>query len=1048
MISYFVRHPVAANIMMIAACILGLSVISGMERESFPEFSASRVSVTVLYPGASAIDVDAEVCAEIDSALNGVPDLDELECQSTEGRASATLTLSEGGNINQFFNDILSEVQSLQGLPDEAEEPTVAIAGLEEQIVLLAVTGIDRADDLLRYTDELAVRLAALPSVSDATVSGISPREYRVSLDQLALRRFGLSARDVVDALSARSLNQPLGTAQTNDRDMTLRYEGVSRSIADLERIVILDSDDGGFVRLSDIAKINFIAAAAEQKSFIDGEEAATISVVKTSDADAIDAFSQVSALMAEEEARLPDPFEIIVINNQTENIEERIDVVLENIGIGLALVLVVMALFFPLKQAFWISAALPISFLGGFFVLSVVGVTINMISLIAMLMAVGLIMDDSIVIADNIDKWRSKGGNRFAAIRGATEVAPGVLSSFLTTACVFTPLMFLTGELGSILEVVPVVLLIILGVSVVEAFLVLPNHLSHASSSQEEQAKRLTPRAVSWATEHVIVPVARFNVTWRYGILGLTFAALIASVGLVASGTVKVVGFPATEGDTIEARIALTAGSPLERTETTVDAIVAALDRVETELGSNTEGGQPLIQRVLIRFASNPDVRANGPHTATITVDLLGSDVRNVAADDVARLWEELSGPLPDIAQSNFVQTSGTPGGADLDVQLSSRDLIQLEAATAALEAQLLARPDVTGAYQDFSGGQGQIVLELNAFGYNVGLTPQSLSAQLRSAFSGVETDSFTEGFTDIAVRVEIGDSVPTLDDLNSYPVSLPGGTQTTLSRVADIYERPGYAQITRQDGEAIARIIGTIDRSSITATQISAEIRGTYASQIAEQFPSVTVGIGGAAEATQETQTSIITSLLIGLIGVYLILAFQFRSYTLPVVVMLSIPFAIIGVVLGHMAIGINLAMPSFVGFASLAGIVVNNAILFVTFFEIETEDGDAAYGAVEAVRQRFRPVLLSFITTFVGLLPIIFETSPQAQTMVPLVAAVAFGLLSSTLLTIFVLPAAIAIYFDWASLEKWRANRSDDDEPEVLRESSHFELPSTAK
>ena len=1031
MIGYFVKHPVAATILMITACILGLSVISGMERESFPEFAASRVSVTVIYPGASATDVDEQVCAEIDGTLNGVADLDEIECQSTEARANATLTMAEGGDINQFFNDVLSQVQAMQGLPDDAEEPTVAIAGREGQIVLLAVTGIDQTDHLLRYVDELADTLAALPSVSGANVTGISPREFRVSFDQLALRRYGLSAREVVDAVTSRSLNQPLGTVSTSDRDVTLRYEGASRTIEDLENIVVLDSVTGGFVRLSDVATIRLIAAAPEKQSFIDGQEAATISVLKTGDADAIEAFAEIEEVIAREESRLPDPFEIVVINNQTENISERIVLVVKNVAVGLVLVLVVMALFFPIGQAFWISAALPISFLGGFFVLSLLGVTINMISLIAMLMAVGLIMDDSIVIADNIDKWRGNVGGRAASIMGASEVAPGILSSFLTTACVFTPLMFLTGEIGSILEVVPIVLLVILGISLVEAFLVLPNHLSHSHARPEQQAKRIAPRAVAWLTDRVIVPVAQFNVSWRYAILGLTFGALIASFGLVASGTVKVVGFPTSEGDTIESRIALTAGSPLERTEATVENIVAALEGVDAEYSPGTIGGVPLIERVLVRYATNPDVRNNGPHTATVTVDLLGSDYRNVSADDVAATWERLSGPLPDLAQSSFVQTAGTPGGADLDVQLSSRNLADLEAATAALYAQLVARPDVTGAYQDFSGGQAQVVLELNTFGYNVGLTPQSLSAQLRSAFSGTETDSFTEGFTDIAVRVEIGDSVPTIEDLNAYPISVPGGDQTALARVADIRVQNGYAQITRQDGAAIARIIGTIDRDATTSSVISNEIRNVYAPQIAQDFPSVTVGIGGAAESTQETQSSIVTSLLIGLIGVYLILAFQFRNYTLPVVVMLSIPFAMIGVILGHMAIGIDLSMPSFIGFASLAGIVVNNAILFVTFFELESEDGNAITGAVEAVRQRFRPVLLSFATTFVGLLPIVFETSPQAQTMVPLVAAVAFGLLSSTILTVFVLPAALAIYFDWASLEKWRAKRDTDDD-----------------
>lgn len=544
----------------------------------------------------------------------------------------------------------------------------------------------------------------------------------------------------------------------------------------------MLEADAGGFVRLSAIADIGLIAASPDQKSCINGQEAAILSVVKTQDADAIKAFSQAEDLIAQEERRLPDPFEITVVNNETENIQERIAVVLENVGVGLVLVLVVMALFVPLGQAFWISAALPISFLGGFFVLSVLGVTINMISLIAMLMAVGLIMDDSIVIADNIEKWRRKAGGGAVSVRGASEVAPGVLSSFLTTACVFTPLTFLSGELGAILEVVPVVLLIILGVSLIEAFLVLPHHLSHSRSTSQHQATRLAPRSIAWLTDRVILPMVAFNVTWRYAILGLTFGALIASAGLITSGTVKVVGFPTSEGDTIEARIALTAGAPLEQTEHLVDRLVAALDSMDAELSPGTDGGVPLVERVLVRYATNTGARDNGPHTETVTADLLSSEQRNVSADDVATLWEALSGPLPDLAQSSFVQTAGTPGGADLDVQLSSRNLNDLEAATAALFSRLVSRPDVTGAYQDFSGGQSQVVLELNAFGYNVGLTPQALTGQLRSAFSGVETDSFTEDFTDVAVRVEIGDSVPTLDVLNAYPVTLPGGGQTAL--------------------------------------------------------------------------------------------------------------------------------------------------------------------------------------------------------------------------------------------------------------------------
>ncbi|MEO1778315.1 MAG: efflux RND transporter permease subunit [Pseudomonadota bacterium] len=1026
MIRYFVHHPVAANILMIGACILGLSVITGIERESFPEFSPSRVSVSVIYPGASAIDVDEQICVRIDEALTGLTGLDTLQCQSTEGRATATLTMVEDGEISQFFNDILSEVQSLADLPAEAEEPTVAIDGLEEQIVLLAVSGIDNHDDLLRYADTLSAELGRLPLVSDATVSGISPLEYTVALNQGALRSYGLSARDVTDALNASSFNQPLGTARTSQRELTLRYQGVSRSVAALEAVVIRDSAAGAFVQLSDVADIQLTTASPELQSFIDGDRAATIRVLKTQDADAIDAFAQVQEVIDRETARLPAPFAITVVNDATENILDRIRIVVENTGIGLVLVLVVMASVFSFREAFWIAATLPISFLGAFFVLNALGVTINMISLIAMLMAVGLIMDDSIVIADNIEKWRARVGPQEAAVKGAAEVAPGVLSSFLTTACVFTPLMFLSGEMGSILEVVPIVLLIVMVVSIVEAFLVLPNHLSHVTSDRAKQAQRMVPRAIKWVTDTVVVPVAHRLVLWRYLTLGLTFAALIGALGLLTGGHVKVVGFPTTEGDTIEARIALEAGTPLERTEATVDRLLRALEVVDADLTQGTDGGAPLVERVLVRFATNADVRSNGPHTATVTVDLLASERRNVAADRVAALWEAEVGFVSGLAQSSFVQTSGTPGGSDLDVELSSRDLAALEVASETLFHRLVARPDVTGAYQDFSGGQQQIQVILNDFGLSTGLTPQNLSAQLRAAFSGDETDTFTEGFTDLAVRVELGDTINTVEDVDSFPITLPNGSVTALSRVADLAIVNGYVQITRENGAAVARIIGQIDRAAITSTALSAEVLSTYGPAIEAEFPSVTVGIGGATEAQQETQTSIFTALLVGLIGVYLILAYQFHSYTLPLVVMLSIPFAIIGVIFGHIVVGIDIAMPSFVGFASLAGIVVNNAILFLAFFEMESEDS-ALEGAVEAVRHRFRPVLLSFATTFVGLLPIIFETSPQAQTMIPLVTSVAFGLLSSTLLTIFVLPSALTIYFDWADLDKWRASRS---------------------
>ncbi|MDX8350048.1 efflux RND transporter permease subunit [Cognatiyoonia sp. IB215446] len=1026
MISYFARHPIAANLVLIAVAFLGFSVLSAMERESFPEFASTEVSVSVTYPGASASDVDEQVCLVLDEALGAVNNLDELQCLSVENRATATLTMAEGGDIGQFYNDVSSEVSSINGFPADAEGPSVSILGQTEAIASIAISGIDTRDGLIRFADELAGELASLSRIATADVTGISEAEFRISFDQSALRRFGISPQDVSNAVSERSLRAPLGTVQTTGREVTLRYFDARRSLSDLENLVLIENDAGGIVRLIDVAQITLTEVSPELQSFIDGERAAIVQVSKRKDDDAIEAFDQVEALLAEVEARYPETLNLTVVSNMTENVEIQINLVLQNAMMSLALVVLVMCLFFSISEAVWISLALPFSFLGGIFAMSLFSITINMISLIALLMAIGLIMDDSIVIADNIAKWRRSMGIREAAVRGATEVMPGVLSSFLTTACVFGPLMFLSGGLGAILKVIPAVLLLTLMASLIEAFLILPNHMSHTKGDPEKNAQRFVPRMLDRIRDGLVIPVASALMKVRYLTLSSVFAILIVTVGVLASGMIKIIGFPATDGDTIEARIALSSGLPIERTEDVVAQIIAGLDAVDAAYTPSTEGGQPLVQRVLVSYATNRDVKDNGPYTATITVDLLGSDLRNAAADDILTLWREETGPIADVVQSNFAQVAGGPGGSDLDVELRSRDLAQLEAASGRLQAELIQRDDVTEAFQDFFGGRPEIRLALNEFGYVIGLTPQAITSQLRSAFSGTETDTFRQQLSDVSVRVELGDTVPTIADLEQFPLTVPGGDQVALGTIADIEVTSSYAQITRRNGLAVASIVGNIDRDATTANEISRVITDELGPLLQADFPDVTISIGGAAESTNEASTSIMIALLTGLVGVYLILAFQFHSYTLPFMIMLSIPFALIGTVFGHMALGMDISMPSFIGFASLAGVVVNNAILFMTFFEAEIEGDDYLTAAIEAVRHRFRPVMLSFSTTFVGLIPMVFETSPQAAVLVPLVAAVAFGLLASTILIIFVFPSIIGIYFDIADVRKWEASR----------------------
>ncbi|MEO1423156.1 MAG: efflux RND transporter permease subunit [Pseudomonadota bacterium] len=1034
MIGFFVRHPVAANLLLLAGLFLGLTSISDMERETFPEFTSSQVTVSVVYPGATAEDVDEEICLILEDSLGAIDGLDELTCQSVSARAVATLTMVDGGDITQFFNDIFSEVSAIQDLLDDAEEPSVAIAARTEQIALLAVSGLASDEALVRYADDLAAELSTVQGVATATVRGVSALQYRIHLNDVALQQYELSPRDVADALAVRSASSPLGTVETAGEDLSIRLDGAKRSVRELRSLTIVEDYDGGAVRLGDVATVSLSLEDPDLKSEIDGRQAAIIALSKTEDDDALEAFAAVQTYLDGVTSRYGGDLELTIINNATETISDQINLVLVNAVQSLALVFIIMCLFFSLRDAFWISLALPFSFLVGIFVMSLLGVTINVMSLLALLMSIGIIMDDSIVIAENIDKWRAELEPKEAAIKGTQEVMAGVVSSFLTTAGVFGPLMFLSGEIGAILQVVPIVLLVTLAASLVEAFVILPNHLSHSANDPEKAAKRFIPRMLDRLNTDGIVPLVRVLTEWRYLTLGSVVGILILCAGLTTTGAVRIVGFPSTEADTIVARVALTPGLQIEQTESAVSQIVSAIEVVDREFTPGTDQSQPLVSRVLVEFGQNADVSDNGAHTATVTVDLLTSEERNVSSATLLAAWKEASGPIPDVAQLNFTTASQSPGGDDIDVSIFARDLEELEQAATEMQARLAGRSDVVSVYSDFALGQSEVRLSLNSFGRSLGLTSSGLADQLRTSFTGTTTDTFSEGETSLEVVVEQADVAQTLSELRGLTVTLPDGNQVALARVTNVTEAATYSQITREDGLARARVRGEIDRNVQTATGISEIALNEIGPEIARVYPGVTFSIGGATEGQAETQSSILSAFAIGLVAVYIVLAFQFRSYVLPLFIMTSIPFALIGVILGHLAMGMDISMPSLIGFASLSGVVVNNAILFVAFFEKHAEGGDHVTAAVEAVRRRFRPVVLSSTTTFIGLLPVVFETSPSLVTIVPVVVSVAFGVLASLILVVLVFPAVLAIYFDFASIEKWVRSTETEPVPET--------------
>ena len=684
-------------------------------------------------------------------------------------------------------------------------------------------------------------------------------------------------------------------------------------------------------------------------------------------------------------------------------------------------LVLAVMWLFFGFRFSFWVAMGLPVSFLGTVFAMQLMGLTINMITMVALLVAIGLLMDDAIVISENIVRRRQAGESALdAAVNGTTQVAPGVVASFLTTVMIVGPLGLMAGAIGAVLKFLPIVLVMTLVVSLIEAFLILPNHLHH--SLKGDQRPGAVTRAVNAAfdglRDRVIVPLARVTLRFRYLTLGLALFLILASVAPFTGGLIKFQSFPTLESDTIEARLLLAQGAPLDLTRARVAKVEAALARLNQDETPNQPGGKPLVESVTVSYGVNADVPETGPHMATVSARLLPAGLRAAKVTDVLDQWKKLTGPMPDMAALRFTDKERGVGGKPIDIRLQGPDLAALEATARGLRGFFRPFAGVRDVTYDLRPGKREYVVTLRpAAATALGVGAQSVATQLRAAFRGDTGLQVRDalGPLDIAARLSLPDR-DTAADIDRIRIAGPDGALIPLSAVADVTETRGYSSITRIDGQRTVSVTGSINPAVANARELMAAMKAGFLPKLAAKYPDIRVTVVGEAKDTATTGASLSRNLMIGLVGVYLILAFQFRSFVQPVAVFVAIPLGLIGVMWGHLALGMQLSLPSLVGLATLAGVVVNDSILLIAFIKEKFEAGDAILAAAEdAVRDRFRAIFLTSLTTVAGLGPLLFEQSTQAQFLRPIVASLAFGLSGATLLALFVTPAVFAILHD---------------------------------
>lgn len=1022
MIRYFATHPTAANILMIAVMVLGLVALPKLQRDTFPVIPAAEVEIRANYPGATPADVENAICQRVEDALDSVSGLIEVRCDARENIAIITAQMREGGDMVEFFNDVKAQVEAITTFPARVEKPSIVILERTASIASIAITGDMSPEGLMAYAGTVKERLKLDPRIALVVIKGFSDQDVTIQLSAEVLQRYGLSVSDVQVAIERQSIDVPAGIMQTPNGDLIVRFNEQRHTPAEFANVVVVSGKTGGRIYLGDIAEVGTAFDRPEEKILFNGQRAALLEISKTYDQDSLRAMDAIKENLIRERQLAPRGVNLEISSDVTSNIRDRLRILVSNGAQGLILVFLTMWLFFSFRFSFWVTMGLPVSFLGTVFAMNALGYSLNMMTMVGLLVAIGLLMDDAIVISENVAAHRRRGKSALAAaMDGAREVMPGVLSSFLTTAMVVGPLAFMSGKMGAVLKYLPAVLLITLIISLVEAFLILPSHLRHSVKTMDMEERTgiqgWFDRRFMRLRDGFFAPKIAQVIQRPYLSLGIMISLAMVSFATIPAGILKYQAFPNLESDVIQSRILLPQGTPLARTEEVVAQVVDSLHQLDAEFSARQSGGQRMVSNISVFYNSNVDAFESGPHLATVSADLLRAEDRRGSIDEMLGRWRELVGSVPDVIALKFTDKERGVAGKAIDLRLQGNDLETVKEASMDLQAFLGKFRGVADLSDDLRSGKPELNVYMKESAGVFGMTAATIANEVRAALQGGTSMEvlFNAASYDITVRLANHDR-NSIEDLQYLKIRAADGSLIPLNAVATIEETRGYARIHRVNGQRTITVQGALDTKLANAREIMEMVKKFFVPELKNKYPGIRLASQGEDKDTADTGSSLQTNLLVGLVGIFLVLTFQFRNYIQPFAVILAIPMGLIGVVWGHLALGLDLTMPSLVGFATLAGVVVNDNILLVTFVKKRLNDGVGVKEATqEAARDRFRPIMITSITTIAGLLPLLMETSTQAQLLIPLVASLAFGLLTATLSSLFLVPAFFVILDD---------------------------------
>jgi multidrug efflux pump subunit AcrB len=1080
LLAWFAQNHVAANLLMLLIIVGGIISLSTNIVEMFPQMSVDIITVQVPYLGATPAESEEGVCLRVEEALAGLDGVKRMRSVGMEGMGFVMVEIEDFADNSEVLDDVKAAVDRIITFPKETEEPIIKEETIRNHVITMVLYGDVSERTLKELAEQMRDELTAMPNISQVDVTGARRYEISIEVSEENLRRYGLSFGDVTKAVRNASLDLPGGSVKTAGGEILIRTKGQRYRGEEFEKIVVVTRADGTKVYLSDIATVVDGFEDSDMAAYFDGKRSVQLQVYRVGTQNLLDLVATVKQYIAENEEFLPEGISIGTWFDRSKMLEARLNLLQRNAKYGLVLVFLVLALFLDLRLAFWTTMGIPISFMGAFWMMPYLDTSINMMSLFAFILALGIVVDDAIVVGENIFEYRQRGMKPVeAAIKGVREMCAPVTMAVLTTIFAFMPLLYIYGIFGKFIRVIPMIVIPVLAFSLIEALLILPAHLS-GGRPMASKREHLGPvgRVQRWVRVHLegfvekrFAPFVQWAVSWRYVTVACAFLVLCVAIGYVSGGFIKFSLLPSVESDNVWASLSMPMGTSVEQTREVVAQIEAAAMRIEerieaerlkvnnhsvwkklkSKIGLTQDKPlDPMFVHMSTNIGEQPFSRgdAGGPptssdsgsHAAEINIQLLEGQYRGsrFSSERIAQMWRDEVGQVPGVSSLTFT-SSLFHGGSAIYVEMSHRDFDVLLAAVEDLKKILSEYNGVYDISDTFEAGKLELKLSLKDTGRMLGLSWEDLARQVRQGFYGDEVQRVQRGRDDIRVMVRYPESQRTsLADIENMRIRVKDGTEVPFKEVATVNLGRGYAAINRTDRRRVVSVTADVDLAVTSGNEVVGDLNQKVLPKLAQTYPGLTFDFEGEQRDQRDVAKSLGASATIGLMAIFGLLAVQFRSYMQPAIIMSAIPFGLVGALVGHILMGFQLSILSVFGIVALTGIVVNDSLIMIDLINRERSEGIALKQVIrDSVTRRFRPILLTTLTTFCGLVPMMLEKSLQARFLIPMAVSLAFGVLFATIITLILVPALYMILEDFKtavktfflSMFRWSSMPSDD-------------------